>query len=81
MENDKITNTRETLVKDADDLKRNVGKVAQDVKEHATAHVDFVKDHANDTYQQLSNYARENPIQVVAGAFVLGFVIASWRRR
>lgn len=81
MNTDKITDTREALVKDTTTLKRDVEKIATDVKNHATAHVDFVKDKATDSFQRVSDYARENPLHLVAAAFALGLFIGFTRRK
>lgn len=80
-QHDKISDTRQALVDDAVELKRNVGQIAQDVKEHATAHVDFVKDRANDSYQRACDHARENPLHLIAAAFFFGLVIGFTRRK
>jgi ElaB/YqjD/DUF883 family membrane-anchored ribosome-binding protein len=74
MEKD-IASTRETLINDTTKLKENVGQIAQDVRDHASAHVDFVKGKANDSVSQLVDYARENPLHVVGGAFALGLIV------
>ena len=81
MNTDKITDTREALVKDTTALKRDVEKIATDVKNHATAHVDFVKDRATDSFQRVSDYARENPLHLVAAAFALGLFLGFTRRK
>jgi ElaB/YqjD/DUF883 family membrane-anchored ribosome-binding protein len=81
MESKDISETREALVSDASKLKENVGQIAQDVKDHATAHVDFVRDKANDTFQKLSDYAREKPLHLAGAAFVLGLFIGYTRRK
>ena len=81
MPNKDISETRDTLVNDANKLKENVGQVAQDVKDHATAHVDFVKTKANDTLQGITDYVRENPLHLAAVSFALGLFIGYTRRR
>jgi ElaB/YqjD/DUF883 family membrane-anchored ribosome-binding protein len=81
MESDKITKTRDTLTKDTAALKRDVNKIATDVKDHATAHVDYVKDKASATLERVSDYTRENPLILIAGAFALGLVIGFTRRK
>lgn len=81
MNNDTITTTRETLGDDAETLKKDVDQMAQDIKKHATAHVDFVKDKASNSLQRAGDYARENPLYVVGGAFALGFFMGLIRRK
>jgi ElaB/YqjD/DUF883 family membrane-anchored ribosome-binding protein len=81
MESDEITKTRAALSKDTTALKRDINKIATDVKDHATAHVDFVKDKAGDTFERVSDYARENPLHLVVAAFALGLFIGFTRRK
>jgi len=44
MTKDPLTSTREALIKDTDHLKRDAGHIVENVKKHASAHVDAVKD-------------------------------------
>jgi ElaB/YqjD/DUF883 family membrane-anchored ribosome-binding protein len=81
MESKDISETRETLASDTEKLRKHVGKVAADVKDHATAHVDFVKDKTSDTIQNIADYARENPLHLAAAAFALGLVVGYTRRK
>jgi ElaB/YqjD/DUF883 family membrane-anchored ribosome-binding protein len=81
MENDDITKTRNALTKDTTALKRDIGKIATDVKDHATAHVDLVKGKAGDTFQMVNDYARENPLHLVLAAFAFGLFIGFTRRK
>jgi ElaB/YqjD/DUF883 family membrane-anchored ribosome-binding protein len=81
MENKELSRTHDALVTDAAKLKQNVTKVAEDVKDHAAAHVHFVKDKASDTLEKIADYARENPLHIAAAAFVLGLFIGFTRRK
>jgi len=81
MENDKITKTREAIFNDTVALKRDVNQIATDVRDHASAHVDFVKGKASDSFQKVCDYARENPLHLVAAAFALGLFIGFTRRK
>ena len=81
MTNDKITNTRETLIKDTDHLKQDAGQLVEDVKKHASAHVDVAKDTVNIAFNQAHNYVRERPFHVAAIAFFIGFLIGIFRRK
>ena len=81
MNTDRITQTRDALANDAASLKRDVEKIANDARDHATAHVDFVKGKATDSFQRVSDYARENPLHLVAAAFALGLFIGFTRRK
>ncbi len=81
MTNNTITSTRETLIKDADHLKRDAGQIVQDVKKHASAHVDAVKDRLNDTFDLLRNGVKEHPLKLIAGSFLVGFLIGTFRRK
>ena len=81
MTNNTITSTRETLIKDADHLKQDAGKIVEDVKNHASAHVDAVKDKVNDTFDLARKCVNEHPLKLVAGALLLGFLIGTFRRK
>ena len=76
-----ITSTRDTLLKDTDTLKRDAGQVVDDVKKHATAHVDAVKDNVNEVFDSAYDYLREHPFQLASAALLVGFMVGSFRRR
>ena len=76
-----ITSTRDTLLKDTDTLKRDAGQVVDDVKKHATSHVDAVKDNVNETFDSAYDYLRDHPLQLAGTALLVGFVLGSFRRR
>ena len=81
MTNDKITATRETLINDADTLKRDAAQIVDDVKKHAYAHVDVAKDTVNNAFNQARDYVKERPLHVAAAAFFIGFLIGTFRRK
>ena len=81
MTNDKITTTRETLINDADTLKRDAAQIVDDVKNHAYAHVDVAKDTVNNAFNQARDYVKERPLHVAAAALFIGFLIGTFRRK
>lgn len=81
MTNDPITSTRETLIKDADHLKKDAGKIVEDVKKHASAHVDVVKDRVKDTFDLARDFMKERPLHFAAAALFIGFLIGTFRRK
>lgn len=81
MTNDKIASTRETLINDTDTLKQDAAKIVDDVKKHATAHVDVVKDRMNHALDMSRNCIQGHPLKVVSGAFLIGFLIGTFRRK
>jgi len=81
MTKDTITSTRETLIKDTDHLKQDAGQIVEDVKKHASAHVNAVKDKVNDTFDLARNCVKDHPLKLVAGALLIGFFIGSFRRK
>ena len=81
MTNDKITSTRETLIKDTNHLRQDAGQIVEDVKNHAHAHVDAVKYKVNDTFDLARDYVKERPFHVAAVAFFIGFLIGTFRRK
>ena len=81
MTNDKLTNTRNTLLKDTEHLKQDAGQLVEDVKKHASAHVDVVKDRMNHSLDVARNCVQEHPLKVVSGALLIGFLIGTFRRK
>ena len=78
---DTITSTRDAIIKDTDHLKQDAGQIVEDVKKHASAHVDAVKDKVNDTFDLARNFAKEHPLKLAAAAFFVGFLIGTFRRK
>ena len=78
---DTLTSTRDAIIKDTDHLKQDAGKIVEDVKKHATAHVDLVKDKVGDTFDLARNCAKEHPLKLAAVALFVGFLIGTFRRK
>jgi ElaB/YqjD/DUF883 family membrane-anchored ribosome-binding protein len=78
---DTITSTRDALIKDTDHLKRDAGQLVEDVKKHATAHVEAVKDTANDAFDLARTCAKEHPLKLAAAALFIGFLMGTFRRK
>ncbi|MCE0484580.1 MAG: hypothetical protein LV479_10115 [Methylacidiphilales bacterium] len=81
MTTDKFTSTRDTLIKDMDNLKRDAGQIVEDVKEHASTHVKATKDKANEAFDFACNCAKEHPLKLAAAAFFIGFITGTFRRK
>ena len=81
MTKDTLTSTRDAIIKDTDHLKRDAGQIVEDVKKHASAHVEAVKDKANDTFDLVRDFAKEHPLKLAAAALFVGFIIGSFRRK
>ena len=81
MTKDTLTSTREALIKDTDHLKRDAGHIVEDVKKHASAHVDAVKDKVNDAFDRARDCVKEHPLKVVSVALLIGFLIGTFRRK
>jgi len=81
MTNDTLTSTHDALIKDTDHLKRDAGQIVEDVKKHASAHVDAVKDKMKDTFDLARNCVKDHPLKLVAGALLIGFLIGIFRRK
>lgn len=69
------------LIKDTDHLKKDAGKVVEDVKKHAYAHVDVVKDRVKDTFDLARDFVKERPFHLAAAALFIGFLIGTLRRK
>ena len=89
MENHISSNlTRETLVKDVNKLKdnalqfkENAIQVAQDVKSHATAHVNDTKQRFSDTFVTTREYMVAHPLSLLGAGFVVGLLFGLRLRR
>ncbi len=81
MKNNHLTrHTRETLVNDVDNLKRDARQIADDVKKHAVAHVDETKQRINATIDLVRNYATAHPLTLLGCAVAFGFILGRRRR-
>jgi ElaB/YqjD/DUF883 family membrane-anchored ribosome-binding protein len=78
---DTISSTRDTLVKDTDHLKQDAGQIVEDVRKHASAHVNAVKDKASDTFDLARNCVKEHPLKFAVGALFIGFLLGTFRRK
>jgi hypothetical protein len=81
MENHSTAETRETLVRDLSNLKRDVTQIANDVREHSGAHVDAAKKHLADQVQSLRDAVSRQPLVLLGTGILIGFFLASRRRR
>jgi ElaB/YqjD/DUF883 family membrane-anchored ribosome-binding protein len=81
MTNDTINSTRETLIKDTNNLKQDAGQIVDDVKKHASAHVDAVKDKFNDTFDLARTCVKEHPLKLIGAALFVGFLVGTFRRK
>jgi ElaB/YqjD/DUF883 family membrane-anchored ribosome-binding protein len=81
MENHSTADTREALVKDVDKLKQDAAQIAQDVKAHATAHVDATRQRFKDAVSAAQARAAAHPFTILGIGFAVGFVFGSRRRR
>jgi ElaB/YqjD/DUF883 family membrane-anchored ribosome-binding protein len=81
MINHPIADTRETLIKDTDLLKKDAGKIVEDVKRHAYAHVDVVKTQMKDTFDLARDFVKERPFQFAVAALFIGFLIGTFHRK
>lgn len=81
MNTNTITSTRNTLIQDTAHLKQDAGQLVEDVKKHASAHVDAVKVKVNDVFDLARNLAKEHPLKLAGGAFIFGFLLGIFRRK
>jgi len=81
MTKDTISSTRDALIKDTDHLKRDAGQIVEDVKKHASAHVNAVRDKANNTFDLARNLAKEHPLKLVVASLFIGFIVGTFRRK
>jgi ElaB/YqjD/DUF883 family membrane-anchored ribosome-binding protein len=81
MQNHTTTSTREALAKDVDTLKTTATQVVQDVKDHASAHVDQAKQRVTDTIQSAQDRLTENPWTLLGIGFGIGVIVGLRLRR
>jgi len=74
MENTTTLKTREALINDVDKLKRDAAQVAQDVRNHANAHVDETKRRMNETILTVRESLTSHPFTLLGIGFVFGFL-------
>ena len=74
MENHSSSETRDVLVKDVNELKKNVVQVAQDVRQHASAHVDETKQRVKETVKNFQDSLGPHPVMLLGLGFALGFL-------
>jgi ElaB/YqjD/DUF883 family membrane-anchored ribosome-binding protein len=74
MQNHTTAATREALIKDVDKLKRDTVQITQDVKEHATAHVDEARKKVNDSLQAVRDGISEHPFAILGIGLFVGFL-------
>jgi hypothetical protein len=75
MENLTTSKTREVLLQDVGKLKRDAVRVAQDVQDHATAHVDETKQKVTDTILTVRDTLTTHPISLLGVGFAVGLLV------
>lgn len=75
------TDTRDALVKDVEQLKRDVAKITNDAKSHANAHVDEARRRLNDAIATAQAQLATHPFAILGFGLVLGFIFGRRRRR
>jgi ElaB/YqjD/DUF883 family membrane-anchored ribosome-binding protein len=81
MKNNTTTDTRQALVNDVNRLKGDALQVAQDVRDHANAHVDETRQRVTDTYLSVREDVISHPLSLLGVGFVLGLVMGFRLRR
>jgi ElaB/YqjD/DUF883 family membrane-anchored ribosome-binding protein len=75
------TKTREALIEDVDKLKKNAVQVANDFRNHATAHVDETKQRVTDTIETVRENLTTHPAALLGVGFALGLLFGLRFRR
>jgi ElaB/YqjD/DUF883 family membrane-anchored ribosome-binding protein len=81
MEDHMTDKTRDTLLKDVGKLKRDAVQIAQDVRDHATAHVDETKQKVTDGLQAVRDHLNTHPLAVLGVVFAAGVLFGLRMRR
>jgi ElaB/YqjD/DUF883 family membrane-anchored ribosome-binding protein len=81
MENNKTAETRDVLIKDVNRLKENAVQIAQDVRDHAAAHVDDTKAMVRGAIASARENVMAHPMSLVGAGFALGLLLGMRFRR
>jgi ElaB/YqjD/DUF883 family membrane-anchored ribosome-binding protein len=81
MQNHSVEKTRKALFEDVDKLKRSASQVAQDVRDHASAHVGETKQRVNDTILTLRENLTTRPLALIGLGVGLGLLLGFRFRR
>jgi ElaB/YqjD/DUF883 family membrane-anchored ribosome-binding protein len=73
--------TRDALVKDVGKLKNDAARVAQDVRDHATAHVDETRQRVSDTILTIREGLTTHPLTLIGMGFAFGLLLGFRFRR
>jgi ElaB/YqjD/DUF883 family membrane-anchored ribosome-binding protein len=67
--------TRAALLQDVDKLKSDAVRVALDVQDHATAHVDETRQRVSDTFNSLRENFAARPFALLGVGFAFGLLV------
>jgi len=67
--------TRKTLLKDVGNLKRDAVQIAQDVQDHASAHVDETRQRVSETINTVRETLVANPFALLGVGFAIGLFL------
>ena len=81
MENLTTSKTREALLQDVGKLKRDAVRVAQDVQDHAVAHVDETKQKVSDAILTVRDTLTTHPMSLLGVGFAVGLLVGFRFRR
>ena len=76
MEKNPTAETSEALTKDVEALKQDLGRIAADLKHHATAHVDATRQLLNEKVRVAKEAAAARPLMILGAGFLLGYLFA-----
>ena len=75
-----LANTRDTLLKDVELLKKNVLQLASDVQEQSGLHVGVTKKKVTDAYKCVVDQAVAHPFALLGAGLALGLLIGLTRK-
>lgn len=81
MTTDTINTTSDTLISDTNHLQKDVGKIVEDVKTSAAAHVEAAKERVCDTFDLVQTCVSEHPLKLIGASLFIGFLIGTLRRK
>ena len=81
MKNHSTSDTRKALLEDVDQLKRSATQIAQDVRDHASAHVDETKERVSDLFEAAKENLTTHPLTLLGIGFGVGLLFGLRLRR
>ena len=71
----------ESLSKHTQDFQRDAVEIAGDLRDHASAQVQYASDKVNDGSKELQRFVRDHPLTSIGIGFALGYIVRMFRNK